>query len=64
MRVRVSLEAPNIMKQILVRKNFEFDDRSRTISYDLYVTGRKAPMRQNTPRLTTKEYFIRKLKGR
>jgi len=52
------------MKQIRVRKNFKFDDRNRTISYDLYLTGRKTPMRQNTAFLTTKEYFIRKLKGK
>jgi len=52
------------MKKIKVRKNFKFDDRNRTISYDLYLAGRKAPMRQNTRYLTTKEYFLRKLKGK
>lgn len=51
------------MKQIKIRKNFNFNDRNKTISYDLYLAERKAPMRQNTAYLSTKEYFICKLKG-
>ena len=52
------------MKQIIIRKNYKFDDRNRSISYDLYITGTKKPERQRTQFLDKKEYFIRRLKGK
>lgn len=51
----------------LDRRNFKFDDRDRSISYDLIFSGRwhdqPTVRRQRTEFLDKKEYFIRKLKG-
>ena len=51
----------------LDRRNFRFDDRNRSISYTLYLSGRlqgePTVIRYRTQFLDKKEYFIRKLKG-
>ncbi len=52
----------------LDRTNFKFDDRNRSVSYVLTMSGRMqgqpSVRRNHTEFLDKKEYFIRKLKGK